>query len=128
MAAPAHEERDWYTGRGGERSVRQDTRGRRVAADRHRLIHDVVLKGARKERRFPKAQTDALDRWPGYGARPTSGSSDALLQAELERQRDLNAALQREVADLRAGRAAAEMRMTSWSGRSTVRSGHSSAW
>ncbi|MGH9277348.1 MAG: hypothetical protein ACRD12_04485 [Acidimicrobiales bacterium] len=111
MAALADEERDWYTVDEVSRRFGKTPQAVRVAADRNRLVHDVVLRGSRKERRFPKAIIDALDRWPGYGARPLSGSPDALAQAELERQRELNARLQREVADLRAGRAAAEMRI-----------------
>jgi len=110
MAAPG-EERDWYTVEEVSARFNKTPQAVRAAADRNRLVHDVVLRGSRKERRFPKVSIDALDRWPGYGTRPVRGSADALVQAELERQRELNAVLQREVADLRAGRAAAEMRI-----------------
>lgn len=111
MATPTPENRDWYTVEEVATRFGKTPQGVRFAADRNRLIHDVVLRGRRKDRRFPKAAIDALERWPGYGNRPVSGSADALVQAELERQRGLNARLQSEVSELRAGRAAAEMRI-----------------
>ncbi len=111
VAAPPEEERDWYTVEEVATRFAKTPQAVRDAADRNRLTHDVVLRGGRKDRRFPKAEIDALDRWPGYGSRPVSGSADEVVQAELERQRALNARLQAEITELRAGRAAAEMRI-----------------
>ena len=55
MAVPAEQERDWYTVEEVSARFHKTPQAVRVAADHNRLIHDVVLRGERKERRFPKA-------------------------------------------------------------------------
>jgi hypothetical protein len=112
VGLPPAEGRDWYTVKEVSARFGKTPQGIRDAADNGLLHSDVEISaGGRKERRFPKAEIDALGSWPGYGGRPVAGSRDAQLLAELERQRTLNAELHREAGDLRAGRAAAEMRV-----------------
>jgi hypothetical protein len=103
-------ERDWYTVEEVASRFDKTPQAVRASADNHRLPHDVVMHGSRKERRFPKASIDALDRWPGYGSRATRAGHDQVV-AELDRLRSENAALHQEVGQLKAGRAAAEMRI-----------------
>ena len=85
--------------------------GVRDAAERGRLPRDVVFRGKKKERRFPKPLIDNLDAWPGYGTVPASGSAEDHLTREVERLRAENALLHREVTESAAGRAAAKMRI-----------------
>ena len=110
VAQPPGEEREWYTVVEIARRFGKTPQGVRDAADRGRLPHDVVLRGKKKERRFPKRLIDDLAAWPGYGTVPASGSAEDHLTREVERLRAENALLHREVTESAAGRAAAEMR------------------
>lgn len=111
VAKPAVGKRDWYTAQEVASRFRKTSEAVRVAADRGRLAHFVITHGQRKERRFPKAEIDALDRWPGYGSRPSLGTADEQVMAELDRLRAENGTLRQEMSQALAGSAAAEMKI-----------------
>jgi ribonuclease D len=97
------EQRDWLTSEEVAARFGKTRQAVDKAADKSRLPNNVVMRGTRKERRFPKTQIEAIERWPGYGSALRPGSGDELLEAENVRLRAENTALTEEVIRARLG-------------------------
>lgn len=111
MRRPPVEQRDWLTSTEVGGRFRKSRQAVDQAADEGRLPHDFVMHGTKKERRFPKVQIEAIDRWPGYRPPAPSGSNDAYMTAELHRLRAENAALREEAVRLRTDFVTGEMKI-----------------
>jgi len=107
---PPLEQRDWLTSTEVAAHFDRSRQAVDVVADSGKLPHDVVMRGTKKERRFPKAAIEA-ERWPGYATPRPPGSSDEVLVAESARLRAENAALREDVTRARIDSATAEMKI-----------------
>ncbi len=74
MRSPPLDQRAWLTSREVATHFGKSRQAVDKAADEGRLPHEVEMRGTKKERRFPKVQEQAIERWPGYAAPPPPGS------------------------------------------------------
>jgi hypothetical protein len=113
VAGSKHGDRDWYTVQEVAARFDRTPQAVRVAADRNRLEHDVVVVGKHKHRRFPKDAIDGLERWPGYGSSLQSALSESTLEREIARLRAENARLLAQLDELHTAAGVREMRIES---------------
>lgn len=113
------DERDWYTVAEVATKFGKTPQAVRDAADQARLVVDVVTAGDRRYRQFPKNHIDQMAAWPGNASR--QGAVDVgMLRSEVERLRQDNQALRRDLQQEVVGRALAEQRMVGLEGKVRV--------